>query len=214
MAKLVQSAHPDIVAFQEWTPKNRKIIFNDPGWHVLEDDGFCLATRMPAMRVQQIVPQPYLGSGAAIEYDIVTSRGTIEFINAHLASPHGAFLAALHNLNNGPAAIERNCETRLRQIQVLEDYLQRDQGRILLAGDLNTRSESSIFPDHSLEVSDAFATAGFGFGWNYYSNWTAVRIDHVVIAAGWQCRHCWVGPDVGSPHRAVIADVEWIGPSS
>lgn len=214
MAMLVKAAHPDIVAFQEWTPRNRAIIFDDPGWRVLEDDGFCLASRFSATRVQQIVPQPYLGSGAAIEYDVVTPRGTIEFVNAHLASPHGAFGAAIQDQDKGPAAIERNCETRLRQIQVLKDYLQMDEGRIVLAGDLNTRSESPIFPDRSLEVSDAFATGGFGFGWTYYSKWTAVRIDHVLISAGWQCRRCWVGPEVGSPHRAVIADVEWVGPSN
>jgi vancomycin resistance protein VanJ len=214
MANLVKSTHPDIVAFQEWTPKDRAIIFDDPGWHLLEDDGFCLASRLPAMRVQQIVPQPYLGSGAAIEYDIVTPRGTIEFVNAHLASPHGAFRAALHDQDKGPTDIERNCQTRLRQIRVLENFLREDQGRILLTGDLNTRSESPIFPGSSLDVSDAFTNAGFGLGWTYYSGWTAIRIDHVLISAGWQCRSCWVGPDVGSPHRPVIADVEWIWPSN
>ena len=108
MAKLVKSTHPDVVAFQEWTPKDRAIIFDDPGWHLLEDDGFCLASRLPATRVQQVVPQPYAGSGAANEYEILTPRGTIEFVNAHLASPHGAFRKALHEQDQGPNDIERN----------------------------------------------------------------------------------------------------------
>jgi endonuclease/exonuclease/phosphatase (EEP) superfamily protein YafD len=39
-----------------------------------------------------------------------------------------------------------------------------------------------------------------------------VRIDHILAGPGWQAERCWVGPDVGSPHRPVIADLIWTGP--
>jgi vancomycin resistance protein VanJ len=34
-----------------------------------------------------------------------------------------------------------------------------------------------------------------------------VRIDHILAGPGWYCARCWVGPDVGSPHRPVLADL-------
>ena len=42
---------------------------------------------------------------------------------------------------------------------------------------------------------------------------TTVRIDHVLAGKGWNCVRCWVGPNVGSPHRPVLADLVWTGTS-
>src|SRR5262249_17737710 len=53
--------------------------------------------------------------------------------------------------------------------------------------------------------------AGLGWGYTFYNNRTMTRIDHILGGAGWSCRRCWVGPDVGSEHRPVIADMEWHG---
>jgi endonuclease/exonuclease/phosphatase (EEP) superfamily protein YafD len=36
---------------------------------------------------------------------------------------------------------------------------------------------------------------------------TGVRIDHILAGHGWRCRRCWVGPNIGSAHRPVIADL-------
>ena len=37
-----------------------------------------------------------------------------------------------------------------------------------------------------------------------------VRIDHVLTGDGWRCRRCWVGPDVGSDHLPLLADLSLI----
>jgi endonuclease/exonuclease/phosphatase (EEP) superfamily protein YafD len=49
--------------------------------------------------------------------------------------------------------------------------------------------------------------------WSYtfFGGKTAVRIDHILAGPGWRCRRCRVGPDAGSPHRPVIADMTWVG---
>ena len=36
-----------------------------------------------------------------------------------------------------------------------------------------------------------------------------MRIDHILIGGLGQASQCWVGPDVGSPHRPVIAVAIW-----
>ena len=41
---------------------------------------------------------------------------------------------------------------------------------------------------------------------------TVTRIDHVLGGKGWQSRASSVGPDLGSPHRPLLVDLEWTGP--
>ena len=83
-------------------------------------------------------------------------------------------------------------------------------GSTLLTGDFNTPVGSGIFrKSWSPAFADAFTTAGWGFGYTYYVRRTCTRIDHVLFGREWTCRNCWVGPAVGSPHRPLIADLEW-----
>ena len=59
--------------------------------------------------------------------------------------------------------------------------------------------------------TDAFSEAGRGWGYTFIGAKTTVRIDHVLISKGWHRAACRVGPNVGSPHRPVIADLVWTG---
>ena len=61
------------------------------------------------------------------------------------------------------------------------------------------------------KYTNAFSEAGLGWGYTFYANRTSLRIDHILAGPGWRCRECWVGPEVGSEHRPVIADLEWHG---
>jgi endonuclease/exonuclease/phosphatase (EEP) superfamily protein YafD len=81
---------------------------------------------------------------------------------------------------------------------------------MLLAGDFNTPSDSVIYREYWSPFHNAYSDAGFGWGYTYFSRRAAVRIDHQLAGSGWRCRKCWVGADVGSPHRPVIADWERI----
>ena len=78
-------------------------------------------------------------------------------------------------------------------------------------GDFNTPPDSAMFREYWSSYGNAFSTAGFGWGYTHFTRRTAVRIDQILYSRGWQCKRCWVGPNVGSEHRPVIADVEWIG---
>jgi vancomycin resistance protein VanJ len=78
----------------------------------------------------------------------------------------------------------------------------------LLAGDFNTPIDSDIFRSAWTGYTDAFNFAGIGVGTTYRVKRTWTRIDHILFNNDWQCRQCWLGPDVGSPHLPVIADLE------
>src|SRR5262249_11050682 len=88
------------------------------------------------------------------------------------------------------------------------------EGRLPLAGDFNTPPDSATYRRCWSSLSNAYSSAGVGWGYTYFTQHAAVRIDHILAGDGWRCRACWVGPDVGSPHRPVVADVEWVGPAA
>ena len=82
---------------------------------------------------------------------------------------------------------------------------------LIVVGDFNTPPDSAIYRSFWSEYGNAFTRAGIGFG---YTEWPEVRkvpfgirIDHVLMTPTWRPRRCWVGPDVGSDHLPVIADL-------
>ena len=87
----------------------------------------------------------------------------------------------------------------------------RVEGPTVIVGDFNLTDDSAIYRRYWSRYRDAFATAGLGWGYTKFTRRIGVRIDHVLAGPGWQFRNCWVGPDVGSDHRPVLADVFWVG---
>jgi len=85
------------------------------------------------------------------------------------------------------------------------------QGEIILAGDFNMPADSSIYREHWSKWRNGYSSAGIGFGNTVFvqegPSEFAARIDHVLFTGPWRCSRCWVGPDVGSDDRPVIADL-------
>jgi endonuclease/exonuclease/phosphatase (EEP) superfamily protein YafD len=82
---------------------------------------------------------------------------------------------------------------------------------VIVAGDFNTPADGAVYADSWPAFTNAFTSAGVGFGYTHYTRLTRVRIDHVLAGPGWRVRRCEVGPDVGSAHRPVIAELVWTG---
>ncbi len=82
---------------------------------------------------------------------------------------------------------------------------------VLIAGDFNMLEKSPIYKKYWSIFTNAFSKTGFGFGYTRYSPWHRVRIDHVLCDGDWRVIRSYVGPDIGSDHRPVIVDVEFIG---
>ncbi|MEO8480393.1 MAG: endonuclease/exonuclease/phosphatase family protein [Gemmatimonadota bacterium] len=77
----------------------------------------------------------------------------------------------------------------------------------LVVGDFNLVRESAVFRRDWGAWRDAFSAAGLGFGHTWSSSWYGLRIDHVLTNKSWSVRAVRVGPDLGSDHRPVIADL-------
>jgi endonuclease/exonuclease/phosphatase (EEP) superfamily protein YafD len=79
---------------------------------------------------------------------------------------------------------------------------------LLVGGDFNMPSDSTLMPALRLAgLHDAFGEAGWGYGYTRPSGIPWAGIDHILGGPEWTFTHCWVGPDVGSDHLPLLAEV-------
>lgn len=83
----------------------------------------------------------------------------------------------------------------------------------VIAGDFNMPVESTIYRQHWGEFHNAFSYSGRGYGFTTMNIHKKIpiplRIDHILTSNGLAPLVCKIGPDVGSDHRPLIADVAW-----
>jgi endonuclease/exonuclease/phosphatase (EEP) superfamily protein YafD len=78
-------------------------------------------------------------------------------------------------------------------------------GPHVVVGDFNTPPESRIYRERWEGWTNAFSVAGFGVGGTRVSGTIHARIDHVLVNDDWKVVAAWMGRDVGSDHRPMVA---------
>jgi endonuclease/exonuclease/phosphatase (EEP) superfamily protein YafD len=208
---VVARADADVVVLQEWDPVNHSAMLEGPGWNVGRTPVLFLASRLRIRQVEPLGDHSTRASGALLRCDLDAPVGIVHFFNLHLASPRRQLRETVDDAGRGPELVQATSDTRWEQMENVARQVGRASGPVVLAGDFNTPPQSAIFRRLWPEYDDAFGSAGWGWGYTFYGGRTMVRIDHVLTGPGWWCKACWVGPDVGSPHRPVVADLVWIG---
>ena len=207
--RLVEEARPDVVALQEWRDSARSDILLGDGWHTHRVSGLFLASRFPVRRADRLGDSSTGEKGSVMRYELDTPAGVVTVFNLHLATPRGG-LGALAGFDpRGLDEVRANSELRWRQSESVAAEAGRAAGPVLLVGDFNTPPGSALFRRVWSGYADAFSEAGWGWGYTFRTRRAAVRIDHVLVGGGGWATGCRVGPDVGSPHRPVLADVAW-----
>ena len=207
---LIGHTNPDIVTLQEWNGSALSV-FNNGKWQYRRDGEFFFASKHSFRKSVDVTLPGYFWP--ATSYEVQLPSGSIRVFNVHLASPHAAFRAALHHQPNGIPAVEQNSLSRRDGARALGEKQADIKEPLLLCGDFNLPIDSAIYRDHLSTLTDAFSQAGTGFGWTYHAPFTLTRIDHILCNRDWNCRQCWVGPNIGSPHRPLIADLNLVAPS-
>jgi vancomycin resistance protein VanJ len=211
---LLDDVRPDVVALQDWTSFHQSELFAPGMWYFQRNGELFLASRYPILTAQPIgleePPRPAFNArlGAAAYYRLQTPLGLVGLINLHLASPHEA-LDALAHLE--PASLDRleyNTRCRALESQTVTRFVSQLYEPVMIVGDFNTPSESAVYREFWNQFTDAFLNRGFGFGSTHVSTLSSVRIDHILVGAGWDTRECWIAHATGSPHRPLIADLQ------
>ncbi|HEY7424519.1 MAG TPA: endonuclease/exonuclease/phosphatase family protein [Gemmataceae bacterium] len=208
---LLATTQPDVVAVQEWREASPSAYFPKSEWHTHEASNLFLACRGPIRPATRIGDDSMDATGSVMRYELETSAGVITFFSLHLASPRKGLYEVIHEPRTGAADLREGSARRAEQFENLSLEVEDVSGPLILAGDFNTPPESVLFRDVWGRYTDAFSSAGWGWGYTFLGDRTTVRIDHILAGPGWRCQRCWVGPNIGSPHRPVLADLVWTG---
>jgi vancomycin resistance protein VanJ len=173
------------------------------------------------------------GSGLALRHAIASPHGPLVLVSLHLQTARGGlqrFMQEggvlpddLDGLRRTTAAVARPDSTAAEELAQntgtrVQDSEQAarlasssgDSVPVIVAGDFNLPVESTIYRRYWRGFTNAFEATGTGFGWTKHEGALRIRIDHVLTNAAAPIPvGTWLGPDVGSDHLPVIADLEW-----
>jgi len=212
LERLVAATRPDIVVLQEWRDSESSPAFTGSEWHTHDVRGLYLASTFPLRRTTQFGDNSEGEDGSIMRYELETPIGIVNVFSLHLASPRDGLAKVVHERGTAADDLEAASQMRWRQSQYLARLAADVSGPLVLAGDFNTPPESAIFRRLWDRYTDAFGVAGWGWGYTFSGGRTLVRIDHILTGPGWHCERCWVGPNIGSPHLPVLADLTWSAP--
>jgi endonuclease/exonuclease/phosphatase (EEP) superfamily protein YafD len=207
--RLIDDSRPDVVTLQEWDASNHSEVLTTDGWHVRRTPRIFLASRYPIRQAKRVGRDSMDEKGSVMRYELETPAGVLTLFSLHLASPRKGLSEVTPYRWQGPADLRAGSDLRREQCANLAREADDVAGPVLLAGDFNTPPESVLFREVFGRYTDAFSAAGWGWGYTFIGGRTTVRIDHILAGPGWRCDRCWIGPNVGSPHRPVIADLTW-----
>ena len=189
---------------------------------------------MPRGDLARISQYGFGGSALVLRHLIKGPYGPLIFVNVHLETARKGLQAFTNGdgllpddirglgrfANAAPdaeatAAERLNINTRIRDRESERASLWAVRGDkaipVIVAGDFNLPVESTIFHRHWDAFTDAFEAVGTGFGWTKREGTLLrIRIDHVLgNATAPKPAGVWLGPDLGSDHLPVIADLRW-----
>jgi len=238
----IEDTRPDLIAVQECGEELWRSLEAIDGWYRSRHESLCTASRwpiesldsMPRADFERIAQFGYGGTGLAVRHVLRSPRGPFVFVNLHLETPRRGLDALLgdqglvpdkigsardaYTAPSGDVArgIELNAAIRDRENERAAIWSIKGDKRVpsVIAGDFNLPVESTIYRRHWSAFTDAFEAAGNGFGWSKREGrLLRVRIDHILTTdASPKPVGAWVGPDIGSDHRPVLADLKWANP--
>jgi len=151
------------------------------------------------------------GSGSA-SASVAGAPARVSLVNLHLETVREGLSAVLHRAWRGAGEHDENIALRDWESRLAREWVDGAPHPAVIVGDLNMPVDSALYRRHWAGFENAFSEAGLGFGYTKSTSWFGIRIDHVLLGQGWQTERAWVGPDLGSDHRPMIADLRWAGP--
>lgn len=217
---LLDQEQPDLLAVQECAGVGRWTDWwnRHHEWYAVHRGELMVASRFPIKDVEvshsrwPAERKPVLN---AIYCVIEAPSGDVGFCNLHLDTPRRALTLVLDrekglDLEDANYADYR-LDCRRRESEDLLRWLNQFPEPKIIAGDFNLAGESRIYQSHWAKYRDAFSWAGWGFGFTKQTvirqREYGLRIDRILTDAHWTPSRSWVGPDLGSDHSPLFADI-------
>ena len=216
LRRLIRESGADIVALQECSEETAAKVLS--GWAVIQKQSLVVASHYPITlgKSRQAMHPPHLWPRfSLLQCLIKTPERELSFCSIHLPSPRYGLSHLLdrHVILNLSRMRVLNEEQELRRktSEEIESIIRMESLPVIVAGDFNMPAESLWYRRVWADYSNAFSTAGFGYGltetiairgFEY-----KVRIDHILTRGELAAGKCWVGPDVGSDHLPLVAEI-------
>lgn len=193
--ELVKREQPDFVLFLEVTPEWREALeaLSAEYPYATKADrmgtsGMELISRRPLANVEV----KNIGGAPAIVAEVEIDGQTLTLIGAHPASPG----TAMH------------FDVRNQQYASLARIARRQQGPVMLLGDLNSTSWSPFFQQLLSDAGLRDSRRGFGVegSWPGLPLPLRIPIDHCLTSPEISIWNRQVGPKIGSDHRPIVID--------
>lgn len=214
LSEFISGAQPDIIVFQEAYSNNQEVIekiLSRDKWYLSFEGYLGIASRLKIIDSETVTRNIVGGwGGLAARYTLDGPAGNIYFFNIALKTPRAGIEAIMDEGAAGLSAMRKVTELQDEESHILSAWIAPHKN-VLIAGDFNLSQANPIYNKYWSRFTNAFSYAGFGFGHTRFTRWHGVRIDHILSDGNWEVIHSEVGPDVGSDHRPMIADVKFIG---
>jgi vancomycin resistance protein VanJ len=207
LAELIRETRPDVVFLQECSLDDPHAVLGQEGWYVRSDREFCLASRYPIVDFETLVRPDKDYRIVAVRATVSWSGRMIPIVAVHLMTPRRGLDAIISSPLRGLGTFREVAAVQRFESGLLRRWVEECPGSILLAGDFNLTVEHPLYRRDWSDYANAFSRVSWGRGRTMFTQRIGLRIDHILCGSGWRPRRCWVGPDVGSAHRPVIADL-------
>lgn len=208
---------PDVLVLQEARHVPNMLGEYLEGWNWQHEYGFLVGSKWPISAADTCHTTPY-DRHTAMVVRIDAPAGPILLSDVHLMTARRGLtgLGARSILDGSAAAlVDHHAFLRGEEARQTQTFLAdlTSNVPVIVAGDFNMPTNSSIFHESFGQYSNAFDEAGIGFGytapcrpvrfWLPKVPW--LRIDHILTSAEWETLSCEAGEFNGSDHRLVAA---------
>jgi vancomycin resistance protein VanJ len=205
--KFHEEFHPDLILIQECPTTFVRADFPS-GWNVLDaKNGLKIATGYPIKLEESFGSERLPLPGAAARVLLNTPDGEWIVHNLHLATPRPGIQTAIDTKFDNCTDLRTNLTQQATVSAYVRDWVGTPSGLSVIAGDFNMPVETRLYRRDWSQFQNAFSETGNGWGGTKMTSWHRVRIDHVLYRPPFHCRNCFVGPNLGSDHRPMIADL-------
>ena len=207
LADLVKAARPDVVCLQECSLTDPLVVLGGDGWHCRSAGEFCLASRYPILDFEELRRPDKNYRIIAVRAQLSRSGKAIPLISVHLMTPRRGLEPLIDWRGGGIDSFRKIASVQQFESELLRRWVEGAPESIVLAGDFNLTAEHSLFRRDWSGYRDAFSWTSWGLGHTMFTRQIGLRIDHILCGPAWRPRRCDVGPDVGSAHLPVVADL-------
>lgn len=207
--RLLESAQPDVMVLPECSDEILAQLKASGRWHWQRKRSLCVASRWPIRRADWLVDDGRLGywGDFAVQCELAAPWGSVSVVGVHLETPREELEALIYRRWQARTAVEQDIARRAKISALARRLVDRSPTSAIVAGDFNLPVESAIYRRDWSLLENAFSSAGLGLGYTKRLRWFGIRIDHVLAGRQWRVERCWIGPDVGSDHRPLFAEL-------